>query len=65
MDDSKRPVVEDASSILDEEDEATLAAIDRGIKAADEGRVVPAEEVRRRMQQWLTKSSTPTKPSSS
>ena len=54
MADSKKPVVEDASSILDEEDEATLAAIDRGIKAADEGRVVPAEEVRQQMQQWLT-----------
>jgi len=64
MADSKKPVVEDASSFLDEEDEATLAAIDRGIKAADEGRVVPAEEVRQRMQQWLTKSSTPTKHSS-
>ena len=40
-----------------EVDEATLAAIDRGIKAADEGRVVPLEEVRRRMQEWHTKSS--------
>jgi predicted transcriptional regulator len=38
-------------------DEQTLAAIDRGIKAADEGRVVPLEEVRRRMQEWQTKSS--------
>ena len=40
-----------------EVDEETLAAIDRGIKAADEGRVVPLEEVRRRMQEWHTKSS--------
>jgi predicted transcriptional regulator len=40
-----------------EVDEETLAAIDRGIKAADEGRVVPLEEVRRRMQEWNTKSS--------
>ena len=39
-----------------EVDEETLAAIDRGIKAADEGRVVPLEEVRRRMQEWPTKS---------
>jgi predicted transcriptional regulator len=61
----KRPDFEDASSILGDEDEATLAAIDRGIKAAEEGRVVPTEEVRRRMQQWLTKSSTLTTPSSS
>jgi len=38
-------------------DEATLAAIDRGIKAADEGRVVPLEEVRRRMQERHTKFS--------
>jgi predicted transcriptional regulator len=40
-----------------EVDEETLAAIDRGIKAADEGRVVPLEEIRRRMQEWHTKSS--------
>lgn len=61
----KNPGFEDVSSLLGEEDEATLAAIDRGIKAADERRVVPAEEVRQRMQHWLTKSSTPTKPSAS
>ena len=42
-----------------EEDEATLAAIDQGIKAAEEGRVVSAEEARQRVQQWLSKSSTP------
>ena len=40
-----------------EVDQETLAAIDRVIKAADEGRVVPLEEVRRRMQEWHTKSS--------
>jgi predicted transcriptional regulator len=45
--------------ILDEEDEATLAAIDRGIKAADEGRVVSSEEARRRLREWLTRSSLP------
>ncbi len=49
----------DSTPILDEEDEATLAAIDRGIKAADEGRLVPLQEVRRRMEQWATKSSSP------
>jgi hypothetical protein len=40
-----------------EVDEATLAAIDRAIKAAEEGRVVPLEEVRPRMREWHTKSS--------
>ena len=57
MDDAK---LEDQFTSTEEEvevDEETLAAIDRGIKAADEGRVVPLEEVRRRMQEWNTKSS--------
>ena len=49
----------DESGILDDEDEATLAAVDRGIKAADEGRVVSAEDVRLRMREWLTKPSSP------
>ena len=44
--------------ITEEEDEATLAAIDRGIKSAEEGRVVSAEEARRRVQKWLSKSCT-------
>jgi len=51
--------VNQSAPILDEEDEATLAAIDRGIRSADEGRVVPLEEVRQRMSRWLTKSSSP------
>ena len=38
------PDFENVSSILGEEDEVTLAAIDRGIKAADEGRVVPRKK---------------------
>ena len=47
------------AAIFDKEDEATLAAIERGIKSADEGRLVPLEEVRRRLEQWSTKSSLP------
>lgn len=35
--------------LLDEEDKETLAAIDRGIKSADEGKVVPLQEVRQRL----------------
>ena len=46
-------------SILDDEDDATLAAIDEGIQAADEDRVVPIDEVRERVRQWLSKSSSP------
>ena len=43
--------------MTDEEDEETLAAIDRGIQSADEGRLVPIEEVRERFARWITKSS--------
>jgi len=43
---------------LDDEDEETLVAIDEGIRDADAGRAVPAEEVRKRLSQWITASST-------
>jgi predicted transcriptional regulator len=43
--------------MTEEEDEETLAAIDRGIQSADEGRLVPIEEVRKRLARWNTKSS--------
>ncbi len=55
----KKGDFDESAPILDAEDQETLAAIDRGIKSADEGRVVPMEEVRQRVSQWLTKSSSP------
>ncbi len=33
----------------------TLAAIDRGISDADEGRTVPIEEVRKLIPEWISK----------
>ena len=50
----QEPVTEEV-----EVDDQTLAGIDRGLKAVKEGRVVSSEEARRRIQKWLTKSSTP------
>jgi predicted transcriptional regulator len=38
-----------------EVDEETLAAIDRGIKDADEGRTVSIDEVRKMIPQWISK----------
>ena len=38
-----------------EVDTETLAAIDRGIKDADEGRTVPIDEVREMLPKWISK----------
>jgi hypothetical protein len=38
-----------------EVDAGTLAAIDRGIKDADEGRTVPIDEVRKMLPTWISK----------
>jgi predicted transcriptional regulator len=47
----------EAVSMTEEADEETLAAIDRGIKDADEGRLFTVEEARERLSRWLTSSS--------
>jgi len=39
-----------------EVDEETLAAIDRGLKAAEEGRSVPLDEAREMIPRWISKS---------
>jgi predicted transcriptional regulator len=39
-----------------EVDSGTLAAIDRGIQAADEGRTVSLEEAQKMIPTWISKS---------
>ena len=41
--------------MTEDEDEETLAAIDRGIKDADEGRTVSLEEARNMIPKWISK----------
>ena len=42
---------------IEEEDEATLAAIDEGIRDAKAGRTVSIEKVRKLLPKWITASS--------
>jgi len=44
-----------------EMDAETLAAIDRGIEAADEGRTVPLDEVRNMIPKWIAKFESQTR----
>jgi len=49
--------LENPAPVVDDEDEQTLAAIDQGMRDAEAGRTVPAEEVRRLLPKWTTDSS--------
>jgi hypothetical protein len=57
MPEGKKFDLNDPVPVPDEEDEETLAAIDEGIQDAETGRTVPIEEVRKRLPQWITASS--------
>ena len=54
MADAKKIDFNEPAPLTDEEDDATLAAIDRGIKDADEGRTVPLDEVRKMIPEWIS-----------
>jgi predicted transcriptional regulator len=47
-----------AVPLREEEDPETLAAIDEGLRDAKAGRVVPAEEVRKLVNKWISAFST-------
>jgi predicted transcriptional regulator len=59
---AKEPVFEKPTPIIEEEDEATLAAIDEGIRDAKAGHTVALEKVRKLLPQWITASSSRKEP---
>jgi len=48
---------ENTAPLSEDEDAATLAAIDEGLRDAKAGRTVLIEEVRKLLPQWITASS--------
>jgi predicted transcriptional regulator len=53
----KKLDLEDPAPILDALDEETLAAIDEALLEDEADEVVPIEEVRKLLPQWITASS--------
>jgi len=51
---SKKLDLNHPSPTVDDEDEQTLAAIDEGLRDADAGRTVPAEQVHRFLSMWTS-----------
>jgi predicted transcriptional regulator len=47
---------ENPPTVIDDEDEETLAAIDEGLRDAKAGRTVPMEKVRKLLPQWIADS---------
>src|SRR6267378_2605577 len=57
MSKAKESEFEKPAPIIDDEDEATVAAIDEGIRDAKAGRTVPLDKVRKLLPKWITASS--------
>jgi predicted transcriptional regulator len=54
---TKESDFEKPAPVLDEEDEATIAAIDEGLRDAKSGRTVLVEQVRELLPKWISASS--------
>jgi len=54
---AKEYELEKQARVVDDEDEATLAAIDEGIRDAKAGRTTPLEQIRKLLPRWITASS--------
>jgi predicted transcriptional regulator len=55
---SKKETINEPAELVEAESPETLAAIDQGIRDADAGRTVTADEVRKQMPKWSVASST-------
>jgi predicted transcriptional regulator len=55
---SKKSDLDIPAPVAGEEDEETLRSIDEGLRDADAGRTVPAEDVHQLLTKWTTVSST-------
>jgi len=55
---ARKSELENPAPVIDDEGKEILAAIDEGIRDAEADRIVPAQEVRKRLRQWITSSST-------
>ena len=49
--------LEKKAPVTDDEDDATLAAIDEGIRDAKAGRTTPLDQVRKLLPRWITAPS--------
>ena len=54
---TKESDFERAAPVLGEEDEATLVAIDEGLRDSKSGRTVSIEKVRELLSKWISASS--------
>jgi predicted transcriptional regulator len=54
---AKEIELEKQARVVDDEDQATLAAIDEGIRDSKAGRTTPLEQVRKLLPRWITASS--------
>lgn len=54
---TKESDFEKPAPVQDEEDRATLAAIDEGLRDAKAGRTIPVEKVRELLPKWISASS--------
>jgi len=59
---TKESDFERPAPVLDEEDDATLEAIDEGLRDSKSGRTVPIEKVRELLPKWISESPSRKKP---